>query len=179
MVKTETPKEIYVAGGGVAGCEAAIVAAAGGHHVTLFEKNDRLGGQWLLAAAPIGKSEFASFIKWQKEQLKALGVTIHLQKAVTADILQKDKPDVLVIATGSHPAIAPIKGVEQPWGVTGHDIFKRTSASGRVGRCHRRRAGRCRNGRISGLSRQQRHHTGSVVVNRQRWGSCQQFVHDE
>lgn len=61
--------------------------------------------------------------KWQKEQLKALGVTIHLQKAVTADILQKDKPDVLVIATGSHPAIAPIQGVEQPWVVTGHDIL--------------------------------------------------------
>ena len=58
----QSPKQVLVIGGGVSGCEAAIAAAMKGHKVTLIEKTGRLGGQWIPASVPIGKSEFTSFI---------------------------------------------------------------------------------------------------------------------
>ena len=66
----QSPKQVLVIGGGVSGCEAAIAAAMKGHKVTLIEKTGRLGGQWIPASVPIGKSEFTSFIYWQKKMLE-------------------------------------------------------------------------------------------------------------
>ncbi|HVI41056.1 MAG TPA: NADH:flavin oxidoreductase, partial [Anaerovoracaceae bacterium] len=56
-VPAEVKKKVVVIGGGVAGMEAAIIAAERGHSVTLYEKSDKLGGQWLLAAIPPAKHE--------------------------------------------------------------------------------------------------------------------------
>ena len=56
----EMKKNVWIAGGGVAGCEAAIVAAKRGHDVTLFEQSDHLGGQWCAAAVPMDKTEFST-----------------------------------------------------------------------------------------------------------------------
>ena len=56
LTLAEKAKQVLVIGGGIAGCEAAISAALKGHKVTLIEKNDRLGGQWIPASVPIGKS---------------------------------------------------------------------------------------------------------------------------
>ena len=47
--KAEKIKKVYIAGGGISGCEAAIVAASRGHYVTIFEKESDLGGQWRAA----------------------------------------------------------------------------------------------------------------------------------
>ena len=55
--KTAAPKNVVVIGGGIAGLEAARVAAIKGHHVTLFEKENKLGGQINIAAMPPRKSE--------------------------------------------------------------------------------------------------------------------------
>ncbi len=63
-------KNIYVAGGGPAGVEAAIVLAKRGHKVTVFEKTDRLGGMYGCAAVPPWKGEITSFIVWQRVQLE-------------------------------------------------------------------------------------------------------------
>lgn len=62
LTPAEKAKQVLVIGGGIAGCEATISAALKGHKVTLIEKNDRLGGQWIPASVPIGKSEFTSFL---------------------------------------------------------------------------------------------------------------------
>lgn len=71
LTLAEKAKQVLVIGGGIAGCEAAISEALKGHKVTLIEKNDRLGGQWIPASVPIGKSEFTSFcagrrVCWRK-----------------------------------------------------------------------------------------------------------------
>ncbi|WP_242988299.1 FAD-dependent oxidoreductase [Mediterraneibacter gnavus] len=62
LTPAEKAKQVLVIGGGIARCEATISAALKGHKVTLIEKNDRLGGQWIPASVPIGKSEFTSFL---------------------------------------------------------------------------------------------------------------------
>lgn len=121
--KVKEPKKIFIAGGGVSGCEVAIAAAKRGHAVTIFEKDDHLGGQWCLAAVPVGKSEFASFVKWQKVQLERLGVEIKLNSNLSMEDISEGQPDIVVDATGSHPAIPPITGVDRDNVVTAHDVL--------------------------------------------------------
>jgi pyruvate/2-oxoglutarate dehydrogenase complex dihydrolipoamide dehydrogenase (E3) component len=113
VTEAEVKKNVFIAGGGVTGCEAAIVAAERGHKVTIFEKDDRLGGQWHIAALPPNKTEFLTFVQWQTKRLKDLGVTIHYNTELTIEIVKEAKPDEVIIATGSKPFIPPIKGVDK------------------------------------------------------------------
>ena len=125
-------KTVWVAGGGVSGCEAAMVAAKRGHDVVLFEKEDRLGGQWLAASTPIAKSEFTTFVIWQKKQLKDLGVKVHLNTPLTRQMVLAAKqgasefgpaPDTVVVAAGSDPHLIPFPGVETADTPTAIDVL--------------------------------------------------------
>ncbi len=123
-------KIIAVAGGGIAGMEAAIVAAKRGHVVHLYEKNEKLGGQWILAAIPPSKEEFNSFILWQKTQLEKLNVNIHLGTEFNEKIVEEIKPDALIVATGSIPFVPNITGKDRPNVVIANDILKGKIDSG-------------------------------------------------
>src|SRR5699024_9242748 len=96
LTPVQEPKRVFVIGGGVSGCEAAIMAAMKGHKVTLAEKSDRLGGQWIPASVPIGKSEFTSFLIWQKHQLEKLGVEVLLNADVDKEFIEAHHPDVVI-----------------------------------------------------------------------------------
>lgn len=116
---------------------AAIAAAYKGHSVTLFERTDKLGGQWNLAAVPLGKSEFASLISWQEQELKRLGVPLHLNKELSVEELMQQQPDVVLVATGSKPLIPPISGIKQSQAdgfvVTAHDVLAgKEKATGKI-----------------------------------------------
>ena len=123
MYPVEKAKKVLVVGGGVSGCEAAVVAALKGHKVTLIEKSSHLGGQWIPASVPIGKGEFTSFICWQKKMLEKMKVQVLLNTAVDEKLIQLYQPDTLILATGSNPFIPPIKGADQNFVVTAHDIL--------------------------------------------------------
>ena len=123
LTPAEKAKQVLVIGGGIAGCEAAISAALKGHKVTLIEKNDRLGGQWIPASVPIGKSEFTSFLCWQKSMLEKMHVQILLNTTVDAELIKLYEPDTVIIATGSRPFIPPIQGADQDFVVTAHDVL--------------------------------------------------------
>lgn len=84
-----------------------------------------------MAAVPVGKTEFSSFIKWQKIQLDRLGVEIRLQEELTVERIIQERPDVVIDATGSHPFLVPIEGAEQPHVVTAHDVLAGKVAVGR------------------------------------------------
>lgn len=126
-----SPKNIFIAGGGIAGCEAAIVAATKGHKVTLFESTSKLGGQWLLACVPPGKADFTSLVAWQNVQLKKLGVEVRLKTPLTKGLVEAEKPDVVLVASGSKPSIPPIPGVDQPFVVTASEILAGKINAGR------------------------------------------------
>jgi mycofactocin system FadH/OYE family oxidoreductase 2 len=96
-------KKVLVVGGGPAGLRAAGVAAQRGHIVTLYEKSDRLGGQVNIAALGAGREEIKSVIRNEENQLKLLPVEIVLNKEITADFVVGQRPDVVIIATGSVP----------------------------------------------------------------------------
>jgi len=105
----ESRKKVLVAGGGPAGMEAAMVAAKRGHEVHLYEKTDRLGGQYILASIPPNKGELDMFIVWQGTQLKKNGVVVHLNTELTPKIVETEKPGAVIVATGGMPLMPKIK----------------------------------------------------------------------
>lgn len=123
-------KKVWIAGGGVAGCEAAIVAARRGHEVTLFEKSSQLGGTWLIAALPLNKGELLTFVSWQKHELEKLGVEIKYHTELTKEMAAEGKPDEVIVATGCKPFIPPIPGSDQPHVVQANDILQQKQKAG-------------------------------------------------
>lgn len=116
-------RKIMVAGGGPAGMEAARVAALRGHDVTLYEKGDRLGGQLNLLATTPNWDEWADVAKYFITQVQKTGVKVELGKEVTADLVQKEEPDKVIIATGPILDIPLVPGVKGKNVVSAFDVL--------------------------------------------------------
>jgi len=101
-------KKVMVIGGGAAGLEAARVAALRGHRVSLYEKGAELGGQLNIAARAPMRADFLEVPRFYGYQLELLGVDVHLGTEVTAEMVEAEKPDSVVVATGSLPYLPPI-----------------------------------------------------------------------
>ncbi|MGI5849928.1 MAG: FAD-dependent oxidoreductase [Christensenellales bacterium] len=117
-------KKVYIAGGGPAGMEAAIVAAQRGHDVTLFEKSGRLGGQYYLASIPPWKGEISAFLAWQVHTMEKLSIKVKMNTELTADIVRQQKPDTVIIATGSVPILPKIPGIEHDFVKAAGDVLE-------------------------------------------------------
>ena len=121
---TRAKKKVLIAGGGPAGMEAAIGAAKAGHEVQLYEKKDRLGGQYYLAAIPPAKGEITAFISCLENRLNNLNVSVYLSTELTPTIIASQKPDVVIIATGSKPIKPDIPGIEKPNVVNAYEVLE-------------------------------------------------------
>ncbi|MGH7066278.1 MAG: FAD-dependent oxidoreductase [Acetobacteraceae bacterium] len=104
VMRTTGPlKKVVIVGAGPAGLEAARVASARGHDVTLFEATDKAGGQILLLARLARRKELMGIVEWRLKRLGARHVTIRYATfAEKADVLTA-APDVVFIATGGVP----------------------------------------------------------------------------
>lgn len=124
MSPAAEPKKVLVAGGGLAGSEAAVIAAMRGHKVSLYEASDRLGGQWNLACIPPSRGAYSTLVNWQRGQMRKYGVELHLNTPLTRELAIKERPDAIIVATGSLPFKPPIKGAELPHVVFAHDALR-------------------------------------------------------
>jgi NADPH-dependent 2,4-dienoyl-CoA reductase/sulfur reductase-like enzyme len=116
LEKADAPRRVIVVGGGPAGLEAAQVAAARGHRVTLFEEKVTLGGQLALAAQVPHKEGFGDVIRQLVSMAKRSGAEIRLGTRVTAEDLLSDHPEVVILATGAVPISGAFPGMEEiPW----------------------------------------------------------------
>jgi len=123
-------KSVFIAGGGLAGMEAARVAAVRGHKVRLYEK-DKLGGQVNLAVIPPGKEEMKLAIDFGVTELNRLGIQI-IGKELTPEIVRQEKPDVVIVAIGAHPILPEIRGVKNKNVITAWQALQGASIKGRV-----------------------------------------------
>lgn len=96
-------KRILVAGGGPAGMKAAIVAAARGHEVTLYEAGPQLGGQVLLAQLLPRRSEFGGASTNLQRELALAGVQVVRNTRVDRALVERERPDLVIAATGAEP----------------------------------------------------------------------------
>jgi len=100
---SESPQQVYVAGGGPAGMKAASVAAERGHQVTLFEAASRVGGQVLLAQQLPGRLEFGGLVGNLLRQAERDGVEVRCGETLDRDRIEKDGVDHVILATGGKP----------------------------------------------------------------------------
>ncbi len=110
-IKTHTPKNIAVVGGGLAGMEAALRLNEKGHLVTICEK-DKLGGQFNLAWLPPNKKSLKKILDYYFEEIKNKNIPVKKTEA-TAEYLLSGNYDEVVIATGAEPVKPPIKGLDK------------------------------------------------------------------
>ncbi len=97
-------KKIMIVGGGLAGLQAGAVAAEKGHDVTVYEKKEKVGGQAATAAnGPWGDEEFMRLVNYLATRTERHGGRIVTGQTVTQDMIEKEAPDRVVLATGALP----------------------------------------------------------------------------
>lgn len=110
-----TKKKVMVVGGGPAGMEAARIAALRGHEVALYEKSTHLGGLMPVAAIVKGRHEkILEYSNYLSGQVTKLGVKVNLGQEVTPSLVDKEKPDVVIVATGGITTNPDIPGIDNP-----------------------------------------------------------------
>ena len=117
----DTKKNVVIVGAGVAGLEAARVAAIRGHHVDVYEKEAHIGGQIQLAAVPPRKAEILRSVEYYEKILPTMDVTIHLNTEATKDIM--NAADAVIVAVGAHDITLPVEGADAPTVVSSWDVL--------------------------------------------------------
>lgn len=112
IARAERPRRLLVVGGGPAGMQLAATAGERGHHVTLWERDEKLGGQLRLASMLPGNGEFPEFVKWLERLIAARRVRVETGVTATAKTVIAGDFDVVALATGAGPRRPAIPGVE-------------------------------------------------------------------
>jgi NADPH-dependent 2,4-dienoyl-CoA reductase/sulfur reductase-like enzyme len=118
-----TRRRVVVVGAGVAGLEAARVSALRGHHVVLLEREAEVGGQVLLASRAPERAEYGGIVRFLARQVDKLPVECRLEVDATAETVMAESPDVVIVATGSHPYVPLLPGLDGKHVVTDRDVL--------------------------------------------------------
>ena len=105
-------KKVLVAGGGVAGMQAALTADARGHEVILCEKSDNLGGTLRCEQNVPFKQNLQKYLDHQSARIRASDIQLHLNTEVTPELAAQLKPDVIIAAFGARPLVPIIHGID-------------------------------------------------------------------
>ena len=125
---TRVAKHIAVVGAGPAGLAFATTAAERGHHVTLFDGADDIGGQLDVARRVPGKEEFEETLRYFRHRLAETGVDVKLGARVDADDLTGF--DEVAVATGVTPRVPEVPGVDHAKVVGYLDVLRGNASVG-------------------------------------------------
>ncbi len=127
ITRAAKSKRVMIIGGGPAAMETARVAALRGHKVTIYDKGAQLGG--LIPVAAVVKDHeqqsLIDLVRYYKTQFAKLGVNIKLGQEVNKALVDKIKPDVLVVATGGKTVTLDIPGSDNPKVIDGAALHRK------------------------------------------------------
>ena len=124
-------KRVAIIGAGPAGLSCGLTAARCGHQVTIFDKNDAIGGQFNLAKQIPGKEEFYETLRYFQVQIAKHNITLKLRHEITADELSQQGFDEIVIATGIIPRKLKIEGINHPKVLSYIDVLRDKKSVGK------------------------------------------------
>ena len=110
LVKDGNGRSVVVIGAGPGGLMASEILARRGFKVTLFERQEKAGGQIVLAAAPPKKDKTMWFVDDLVATCEELGVNILLNTTATVEKVKELEPCAVIVATGSTPIKPKFKG---------------------------------------------------------------------
>lgn len=123
-------KNIIIIGGGPAGCEAALEASKNGYHVSLIEKNNRLGGNYIYSTSSPNKKEIEKVFPYFSYQLHKNKVKVMLETKNAAQLVNEIEPEIIIDASGADFKIPLIKGVNLPHVMTPLQALENTKQIG-------------------------------------------------
>ncbi len=113
LSKAGRVKQVWVVGAGPAGLKAAEIAALRGHQVSVFEQDTKTGGRMRLGANPPKKEVYNEFLDYLEKRIKRLGASLELGRRFAEDMLDRQSPDAVVVATGAQPQLPDWKGLAE------------------------------------------------------------------
>jgi len=120
----ERKKRVLIVGGGPGGMEAARIAALRGHEVSLWEKEDQLGGKLTFTSSIPTRQELRNLVEYQTGALQKLGVRVSLKKEGTVRSILEFNPQALILAVGALPKIPNIPGIDSPKVCLAEEVLK-------------------------------------------------------
>lgn len=121
---SEVKKNVFIAGGGPAGMEAARIAASRGHRVVLTEERDRLGGALLMASMSPKRPGWSELRDYLIGEMKRLGVDVRLETKATAELAKEEGSEVAIVAIGASQFPPNIPGIRLKHVVLSRDLLE-------------------------------------------------------
>ena len=112
QVPESARKNVMVIGGGPAGMMAAQILQKRGHSASLYEKSGRLGGLLNDACLVPFKQLMREYVEWDVRETMECGAKVYLNTEVTPELIERENPDAIIVATGSVYMTPPIPGID-------------------------------------------------------------------
>lgn len=120
-------KKAAVIGGGPAGVEAMKWLLQRGHDVTLYEKNEKIGGHILDAVAAPFKRDLRMYLQYMQDFAANCGARVLTGTEATPELLAAEEYDVIIAAVGAEPILPKVPGWDKP-----HVFWAPDAENGRV-----------------------------------------------
>ncbi|MDO4663012.1 MAG: NAD(P)/FAD-dependent oxidoreductase [Tissierellia bacterium] len=129
--KNGNGRKVVVIGGGPAGMQSAIVLAQRGFKVTLFEKEDHLGGALYIGGLGNGKDKLKWFIETEEKELYNENVDVRINTIATKENVSKIEPEAIFVCAGGKPIKPQIEGVDQDNVIMAEDYLEGKKEAGK------------------------------------------------
>lgn len=107
----DVKRNVAIVGGGPGGMEAARVLSLKGYDVTIFEKDNKLGGQLNLVTQPTAQEKMNWMIQYHTNEMERLNVDVRLETEASIEKIKALDPYAVFLATGAKPIIPEVDGV--------------------------------------------------------------------